>query len=549
MKFYNKLKFFIRLSLMCAIMFDMIVIFEAVMRNNTYILFLCLISIFVFIIPIYYTAYIFEKQKQQIDTDLYRYFDSIKNMIKGDCDFFEDLPDDFEKEIEKDKDRELYYNLIKENKKLFFELKNKDKLLDEILFSTIINRDTEKFLADIMPKIINITQSQFIVFYMVNKITNKLEIKSSIGFGKSIYSQFDMNMGEGFLGKAAIDNKVVLIKEVNDDSIYVTKTFLGDIKPKNIIAAPINDIDDENDVLCVFAMGSVYEYSEKHIAIVEDIRKYMSYAIINGTFYNKSLRVTNELKFQNQLIQNLNENLEFKIKERTGVLNNIFNSMEEYFIISVDIDGNINMINDGAVSEFDIIREEFIGKNMLSLPNIEAYIKDTPLDCINDVLKKGKTKITYTSESNNDKVGMSIETEVFPVKNEYNEITGVTFVMKDISHNNDFNVLDTDKKLIEFMLEESDDSLIIINEEYEIEGVSKNAEYLIGINRKEAYGIMVWDIFTEKQKVRAFVDYAFKNKDAKNFNTVAVNTKININMKVKLIGDENGDSKKLIIYL
>ena len=61
MKFYNKLKFFIRLSLMCAIMFDMIVIFEAVMRNNTYILFLCLISIFVFIIPIYYILIIYLK--------------------------------------------------------------------------------------------------------------------------------------------------------------------------------------------------------------------------------------------------------------------------------------------------------------------------------------------------------------------------------------------------------------------------------------------------------------------------------------------------------
>ena len=50
MKFYNKLKFFIRLSLMCAIMFDMIVIFEAVMRNNTYILYLFLL--YLFIIPL-----------------------------------------------------------------------------------------------------------------------------------------------------------------------------------------------------------------------------------------------------------------------------------------------------------------------------------------------------------------------------------------------------------------------------------------------------------------------------------------------------------------
>ena len=93
----------------------------------------------------------------------------------------------------------LFSEYINKNKTLFLDFKNKNNLLNEILISTVVNRDIEKFFADIMPKIMNITKSQLIVFYMVNKVTNKLEIKSSVGFGKGIYSQFDMSMSEGFL--------------------------------------------------------------------------------------------------------------------------------------------------------------------------------------------------------------------------------------------------------------------------------------------------------------------------------------------------------------
>ena len=48
------------------------------------------------------------------------------------------------------------------------------------------------------------------------------------------------------------------------------------------------------------------------------------------------------------------------------------------------------------------------------------------------------------------------------------------------------------------------------------------------------------------------MNYVFKDnddKEIKTFNTVAVNTKININMRVKLINDSSTENKKVIIYL
>ena len=102
------------------------------------------------------------------------------------------------------------------------------------------------------------------------------------------------------------------------------------------------------------------------------------------------------------------------------------------------------------------------------------------------------------------------------------------------------------------MLEESSNSIIIVREDFTIEGISKNAEYLIGINKDNVQGMFIWDIFFGNKKIKDFMNYVFKDnddKEIKTFNTVAVNTKININMRVKLINDSSTENKKVIIYL
>ena len=546
MKFYGKLKYFIRLSLVFSILFDMLVAFQAIIESNVFVLFLCCAGIFAFIIPLYYTAYILEKQNRQINRDFTKTFDYMENIVKEKNIDFEN---DFEKEISNDKNMTVFSEFINKNKNLFFEARNKERLINDILISTVVNRDMEKFLADAMPKIMNITQSQFIVFYIVNKITNKLEIKSSVGFGKNIYSQFDISMGEGFLGQAAVNNKVVVVGGLDSDSVYVTKTFIGDIVPKNIIAVPINDVDDENDVLGVFALGSVYEYTSKHIDILEEIKKYIAYAMINGMFYNKNVRLTNELKFQNQLIQNLNEDLEMKIKEGTDRLNNILNSIKDYTVISLDVDRKIVMINDGAVEKFNIKRDGFIGKNISEMAQMTPYLNDDLTDYIDNALNSGKSNHIYTFNSEDGK-NKIMEVEIFTIKNEFGNILGTTIVIKDMSYMRKLKTSEIlEKKMMDIMLEESNNSIIVVKEDFTIEGISKNAEYLIGLDKNKVYGLRIWDIFTYEQDVREFIKSVFENGDVKSFNAVALNTKINIMMKARLITDDSQGAKKALIYL
>jgi len=546
MRFYDKLRFFIRTGLVFGILFDIFVGFNAAKENNVYILFLCCVAVFAFIIPLYYAAYIFEKQSRNINNDLEKTFDCVRNMIQEKTVDFES---DFEKKIADDKGMALFYDFIDKSKKTISEVKNKNNLINDILISTVINRDIEKFLSDILPKIMNITQSQFIVFYITNKVTNKLEIKSSVGFGKSIYSQFDISMGEGFLGQAAFNNKVLIVDSLDKDSVYITKTFIGDIMPKNIVAVPVNAVDDENDVLGVLALGSVYRYTDKHIEILEEIRKYIAYAVVNGVFYNKSVRLTNELKFQNQLIQNLNEDLEIKIKQGTELLNNILNSIKDYAVISLDTDRKIVMINNSAAEMFNIKSEDFIGKNILEISKIVPYISDNMTDYIEKALSSDKSNHIYSYKDENSK-NKIMEVEIFIVKNDFGNVLGTTIVIKDMAYMKKIGTSGAfENKMMDVMLEESTNSIIVVKDDFSIEGMSRNAEYLIGLERNKAQGMMIWDVFTYEQDVRDFIKGVFDNGEEASFNAIAVHTKINITMKAKLLTDDYQEFKKMLIYL
>ena len=262
---------------------------------------------------------------------------------------------------ERAKKRELK-DVIESIDELKASIEEKDhiyEIMNKILVSTVTNMELENFFKNVMSDIMELVESNWAVFYSVNKITNRLEITDSVGFGNSLYSQFDISIEEGSLGQAVTKNEIKILKDLPDDSIFVTKSFLGKVVPKNVMVVPI---DDDNDVLGVMALASVYDYTDTHIEIMKKISKYIAYAINNGNYYNKNIRLANELKFQNQLIQNLNEDLEIKIKERTALLDNIINGVMGAAIISIDKNKRIKIINEEAIRLFDI--NDAVGKNV-----------------------------------------------------------------------------------------------------------------------------------------------------------------------------------------
>lgn len=538
MYLYRKIKFISKLSLLLEAIVCVSAGIYLFYSNYIHIVTWFMMSIFVFIIPQVYITFLIDKLYVEEKENISKISDCIKKI-----DF--EISNDF---IETDEYEQVYESISEVNSKI-----NKNKITSEIISDILVsaakNFDFENFLDDALIKIMELMNSNWIVFYIVNKTTNKLEIKSSIGFGKSIYSQFDISIGEGFIGQAAENNKIKIIKDIPDDSIYISKTFMGKIKPKNILVVPVSDFENNNDVLGVLALASLYEYTDEDVENINKIKKYITYAVLNGIYYNKNQRLTNELKFQNQLIQNLNEDLENKIKERTVFLNNIINSIKDVAIVSVDKSNRITLFSKGAEKLLMINSEEAIGQNIEIVSYGSEEVREKVLSSIEDAIKNG-TSLHICDVKRKDGTYYSAHIELFALYNEVGENNGVTIVVKDTSFIKKIvNSAEIDKKMAETLIDESTRAIMIVNEEYEILKINKNSEYILDVKAENAINKKVWEFFDDSNEVKNFIIQIMTGDKQREISTKLLNSDIKVMLKTRLLVDKGSNLKKLMIFL
>ncbi len=377
-------------------------------------------------------------------------------------------------------------------------------ILNEILICAARNLELDKFIDSVLDKMMEIISSDWAVFYLLNRVTNKLEIKASKGFSKYIYSEYDITIGEGFIGNAAAKNEVKIINDLPDDTVFVISTFLGKIKPKSLAVVPI--CDENNEILGVFAAASLYQYSQEHRELLDKIKLYISYAIENGNYYNKAQRVARELKFQNQLIQNLNDDLEDRIKERTLFLNSIINSIKDTAIISVDSSNLITTFNKTAETMLDFSYDEVKGRNIRYIAENKPEFESRLLENIN-AASKNRTSYDFFDIINKKGRRYSVNMQVFVMNNEDGSSDGATIVMKDISEiNKIINNATADKRLMTVLFKNSATSLIITNGKGEITDINKTAMRSLKASSYDSVisrGIHIY--FEQPEKIAEFI--------------------------------------------
>jgi len=310
------------------------------------------------------------------------------------------------------------------------ELRKDDADRQEILDminSIAVNMDFDKVLEDLMPRLIEVTNSGCCAFYSLNGSTNKLEIKNSAGFSKNVYSEFDMTLGEGYVGMAAESRKTVVIKDIPDDTVYSMRTFLGKVKPKSLLVVPILNNDQFIGVL-VFA--SIYDYSAKELEMIEIIRYYVGVAAANGMTYEKTKRLSNELKFQNKLIQNLNEELEQKVESRSLYLTNIIDRVADCAIYTMDRQGIILTWSKGAEELIGFTAEEAVGRHVENI--YEPEDREAARNRLDTALNAGSC-----AESGwralKDGSRRFFEIRLFSIYNDQNEVIGVSNITRDLT--------------------------------------------------------------------------------------------------------------------
>ena len=429
--------------------------------------------------------------------------------------------------------------------KLKFTLRKKDDTRQEILNvvnSVAVNMEFEKVLEDLLPKLIAVTGSNCCAFYSLNVQTNKLEIKHSVGFSKNIFSEFDINLGEGFIGEASLNNKTTVCVDIPDDSVYLIRTFLGKLKPRNMLIVPIFYHEETTGVM-VFA--SIHKYSQEDLEMVEMIKYYVGVAVANGMTYEKTKRLSNELKFQNKLIQNLNDELEKKVENRSFFLSNIIDSIQDYAIYAMDNNGVILTWNKGADNMLGFTAEEAVGKQIEYIYSPEE--KDNVKRRLQQVLKEGK----YAENgwrNRRDGSRFFYEMRMFCMYNDKNEVIGISNITKDMSDiMNAESALLFEKEVSLRILESSSRALLFTDENGDIIQSNHNAELLL--DQEFLSGSGLYEFFEDSkalsEKIRVTAQNLYYNELFAKLRDEADIIKLQINV----IFDEVLGSKRLFIVM
>ncbi|MCL1997599.1 MAG: GAF domain-containing protein [Turicibacter sp.] len=294
-------------------------------------------------------------------------------------------------------DREQIMNLRKHNHKATL------KIINHVAH----NYDLETTLSEILPTIMEMTGSLCVAFYTVNN--TKLSIKYSLGFGKNVYSEFDLTIGEGFVGVGALKREIMIIDNIPDDTVYIVRSFLGKIKPKSIMIVPVMCKDE---LVGVLAMANVASYSPENISFAENIRPYLGIAINNGVNAEKSKRMSNELAFQNKLIQSQHEEMLKNLRDKELLISHLIAlSTDE---VAYVLDADYKVLHWNITSSFP--SERYLGKhidqiyNELKLdpitPSLPTLIKTPTSSLFKDPATNATTTLYFSELSTKGHVGI-----------------------------------------------------------------------------------------------------------------------------------------------
>lgn len=394
-----------------------------------------------------------------------------------------------------------FYEVYEVLESLRIQLKRQNRTKDRIfkvINALAVNIQLENLLEALLPKVIEGTRSNWGAFYVASAVTNKLEIKASLGFSKNVYKEFDISIGEGFIGQAAQNNEIQVITDIPEDTIYSVRTFLGKVKPKSMMIVPIST---QHELVGILVLASIYDYNEEQIEVIKSIRYYLGMSVSNAMTYERTERLSKELQFQNQLIQNMNDDLEEKVRERTDFLNNIINSIKDYAIVSMDKEGFITTWNKGAEILKGYKSEEIIGSH-ISIVYQEEDVKSGKVEM---ELKEAETEgeyIEYGWRTKKNGERFFADVIITPMYNKNNELIGFTNITKDITEiKNMEQALLHEKSFNKKLIENSTRALLIVDKEGIIKQSNEQISSLLGFSREEMAGKYFPDYFDNPDMV------------------------------------------------
>jgi signal transduction histidine kinase/HAMP domain-containing protein len=186
--------------------------------------------------------------------------------------------------------------------------------INEHISETMLSaNDLPAFRKILLNTLMEATGSQMGAYFKRNPSEDVFEPFVSIGMDQDRLRPFDAKTLEGEIGQVLATRKMVILRDIPDDSIFHFRTFAGALQPREMISFPI--IID-NAVRGVISLASIKAYPTKAV----DVLKLPWATLVHTVFANlvasdRTLRLTEELQESNQELQIQQEELHYQAEE------------------------------------------------------------------------------------------------------------------------------------------------------------------------------------------------------------------------------------------
>ncbi len=172
------------------------------------------------------------------------------------------------------------------------------------------DKTLEELTAQIIDFLATYTNSHAAAFYILEK--DQLHITAGYAY-VAAPARARFKIGEGVVGQAVVKKKLIEIKDIPAESIYISFTS-GEAKPNHVIAIPVFDGHSINGAI---EMATLQHFSPREIEFLSDCAHNIGIAISTAQNRKKLQELleetqaqAEELKTQHSELENLNSELE-----------------------------------------------------------------------------------------------------------------------------------------------------------------------------------------------------------------------------------------------
>lgn len=234
------------------------------------------------------------------------------------------------------------------------------------LFSSTYDRD--KALSGLLSILAENHPFPVSAIYAYDEWSGKLELAISHGAPDTLKSEFER--GEGLIGQAAIEGKLLMLDEVDAKGGLTIETGILTFRPAAVIVAPISF---QNKLLGVLVLAASKPLIDLDNAFIERLGAQLGVAMNNIRQYGDLKALSDQLKQRGEEISQKNIELENANRMKSEFLANISHELRTPLNAII---GFSEVLKDGVMGEMSKEQAEYIGDIFDSGQHLLSLIND-----------------------------------------------------------------------------------------------------------------------------------------------------------------------------